>query len=260
MLKALWRSQTVQQTVGSMLAGYLRLVRRTNRPVLHRPDAYVRFAGFEPVILAMWHGQHFMIPVMKLPEQKFNVLISRHGDGEVNAIAVEKLGFGLVRGSGAQRADQIRKRGGARALIDMIAVLERGENMALTADVPKISRVCGRGIIALARASGRPIVPIAVTCSRRIDFQRSWDRSSVGLPFGSTALVIGEPIHVPRNADASAQEGARRAVERELDRVHAEGYALVGGVDPGANRASVTEARFRAQQDAGTASASGGAE
>ena len=250
MLKGLWRSPFVQQTIGSLLAGYLRLVRRTNRPVLHRPDAYERFAGFEPVILAMWHGQHFMIPVMKLPEQKFTVLISRHGDGEVNAIAVEKLGFGLVRGSGAQRADQIRKRGGGRALIDMIGVLERGGNMALTADVPKVSRVCGRGIIALARASGRPIVPIAVTCSRRIDFTRSWDCSSLGLPFGSCALVIGEPIHVSRTADAAVQEAARQAVERELDRVHAEGYRLVGGVDPGAGRASVEEARARARTSA----------
>jgi lysophospholipid acyltransferase (LPLAT)-like uncharacterized protein len=245
LLKAVWQSQGVRRALGSALAGYLRLVRRTNAKVLHRPDAYERFAGLEPVILAMWHGQHFMIPVMKLESQKFNVLISRHGDGEVNAIAVEKLGFGLVRGSGAQRSDQIRKRGGARALLAMLDVLASGENMALTADVPKVSRVCGRGIVALARKAGRPIVPIAVTCSRRIDFRRSWDRSSIGLPFGTTALAIGEPIWVAADADEAAMETARQAVERELDRVHAEAYGLIGSVDPGADRPEVEDARRR---------------
>lgn len=244
MLKAIWQSKPVRQGLGSLLAGYLRLVRLTNRCITETPEDYRRFAAMEPVILAMWHGQHFMIPVMKLPEQKFNVLISRHGDGEVNAIAVEKLGFGLVRGSGSQRSDQIRKRGGARALLGMLGVLERGENMALTADVPKVSRVCGRGIVALARKSGRPIVPVAVTCSRRIDLN-SWDRSSIGLPFGTTALVIGAPIHVAPDADDFAVETARRAVETELDRVHALGYRLVGGNDPGAGRDSVREARER---------------
>lgn len=253
MLKAIWQSKGFRRGLGTALAGYLRLVRRTNGKILHRPDAYERFATLEPVILAMWHGQHFMIPVMKLDSQKFNVLISRHGDGEVNAIAVERLGFGLVRGSGAQRADQIRKRGGVQALRGMLDVLARGENMALTADVPKVSRVCGRGIIALAKKAGRPIVPIAVSCSRRWDFRRAWDRSSIGLPFGNTALVIGEPIHVAADATDDAQELARQAVERELDRVHAEAYALVGSVDPGAGRPEVAVARERTIAVAGQA-------
>ena len=242
MFKRIWRARVVQEAIGSLLAGYLTLVKRTNRLILDSPDSYERFASLEPVIMAMWHGQHFMIPVAKRPEQKFTVLISRHGDGEVNALAVAKLGFGLVRGSGAQRSDQVRKRGGVKALLDMIGVLERGENMALTADVPKISRVCGRGIILLAQKSGRPIVPVAVVCSRRFDFD-SWDMSSLGLPFGSSAVVVGEPIHVARGADAPEIERARRAVEAELDRVHEVAYRLVGSADPGAGRASVADAR-----------------
>jgi len=246
-LKRIWRSTLVQQSLGGLLAAYLRFVRRSNTPVFDRPDSYKTFAGWEPVILAMWHGQHFMIPVMKLPEQKFNVLISRHGDGEVNAIAVQKLGFGLVRGSGAQRADQVRKRGGVKALLEMMDVLKRGENMALTADVPKISRVCGRGIIALAQKSGRPIVPVAVACSRAIHLS-TWDCSSIGLPFGKRALAFGAPIHVAADASPAEIEAARRLVEEELDRAHAVAYGLFGQTDPGANRDSVAAARAAAAQ------------
>lgn len=247
MLKALWRSKPVQEAMGSLLAGYLKLVRRTNRFVLGAPDAYDWAAAQEPYILAMWHGQHFMIPIARRPEQRYTVLISRHGDGEMNAIAVNKLGINLVRGSGAQRSDQVRKRGGVKALFDMLAVLERGDNMVLTADVPKVSRVCGRGIVTLAQKSGRPIIPIALVCSRRIDFN-TWDKSSIGLPFGTAAMVLGPAISVPTDASEAALEAARQRVETELDLAHEKAYGLVGCTDPGAGRASVAEARAAARQ------------
>jgi lysophospholipid acyltransferase (LPLAT)-like uncharacterized protein len=103
----------------------------------------------------------------------------------------------------------------------------------MTADIPKISRVCGTGVVALAQRSGRPIVPVAVVTSRRIDVQ-SWDRASIGLPFGRGAIVLGDPIFVPREADAAALEAARQAVEQSLDAVHARAYERVGSRDPGA--------------------------
>ena len=80
----------------------------------------------------------------------------------------------------------------------------------MTADVPKIARVCGEGIVTLARLSGRPIVPVAVVTSRRIDFE-SWDRASLGLPFGRGAMVLGEPIRVAaRRRRGRARGGAAR--------------------------------------------------
>ncbi|HVL72764.1 MAG TPA: DUF374 domain-containing protein, partial [Beijerinckiaceae bacterium] len=126
-----------------------------------------------------------------------------------------------------------REKGGASALRAMLRALAGGEMVVLTADVPKIARVCGPGIVALARLSGRPIVPVAVVTSRRLVF-KSWDRASIGLPFGRGAIVLGAPIFVPRDADEAALEQARRAVEEGLDRVHGRAYALVGAQDPGA--------------------------
>lgn len=249
MLKRLWRSKPVQAAMGSLLAGYLRLVQRTNRLVLADPAAYAWLKTQEPYILAMWHGQHFMIPIGKTPDQRYSVLISRHGDGEMNAIAVTKFGIDLIRGSGAQRADQVRKRGGVKALLAMLDVLRRGENMVLTADVPKISRVCGRGIITLAQKSGRPIIPIALVCSRRFDL-KSWDRTSIGAPFGTAALALGPAISVAADADDAALEVARQRVEEELDRAHAVAYGLIDDHDPGAGRADVAAARLAARQDA----------
>ena len=87
----------------------------------------------------------------------------------------------------------------------------------------------------LARLSGRPIYPLAVVTNRRFDF-KSWDRASLGKPFGRGAMVLGDPILVDRAADEDDQEQARLAVERGLDAVHARAYALVGSTDPGAGR------------------------
>ncbi len=242
MFKRLWRSRVIQASLGNLLAGYLYLVRATSRIIIEPPDGYDRKAADAPAICALWHGQHFMIPVGKRPQDKYRVLISRHGDGELNAIAASRFGIGLIRGSGAQRPDQIRKRGGVAALRAMLDTLAEGVHVTVTADVPKVSRVAGEGIVLLAKHSGRPIYPLTVVSRRRIDFP-SWDRASVGLPFSTCAVVIGAPIHVPPDADAEKIEMARRLVEASLDEVHARAFALLGSRDPGADRESVAKAR-----------------
>jgi len=52
-------------------------------------------------------------------------------------------------------------------------------------------------------------------------------------------MVLGEPVHVPRDSDDLTLESLRKTVERELDRVHERAYALVGSKDPGAKPHSV---------------------
>ncbi len=227
------------------MAAYLRLVQRTNRFVVEPQDVEANVYAKAPVIIAMWHGQHFMIPFIRRPQDRAAVMISRHGDGEINAVAVEALGFSTVRGSGAQRQDQVRKRGGAQALRAALQTLNDGISLGMTADVPKVSRVAGKGIVTLAQMSGKSIMPVAVVTSRRKDF-KSWDCTSIGLPFGRGAIVFGEMIHVPRKTDAAGLEQARVAVQTGLDAVHERAYALIGHTDPGAGRAIVAEGRAKA--------------
>jgi len=226
------KTRVAQETLGRMLAGYLRLVQRTNRIVFEPADIYDHVRPELPLIFAMWHGQHIMIPFARPDWMPACSLVSRHGDGGFNAVALRELGIGAIRGSGAL-GKKIREKGGASAFLAMVRRLSAGDTMVLTADVPKRARVVGPGIISLARASGRPIRAVAVVTSRRIDFN-SWDRASIGLPFGRCAIVVGEPIYVARDADETTQEAARLALQASLDDVHARGYALVGSRDPGA--------------------------
>ena len=172
----------------------------------------------------MWHGQHFMMPFLRR-HYRFKVLISRHSDGEINAIAAERLGVGAVRGSG-DHGGRFHVKGGVSAFRSMMELLADGWNMALTADVPKVSRVAGLGIIKLASESRRPIIPIALATSRRITLN-NWDRSEINLPFSRGAMVVGEPIRVPAAADADALEQARGALERALNAGTERAHALV---------------------------------
>jgi lysophospholipid acyltransferase (LPLAT)-like uncharacterized protein len=159
------------------------------------------------------------VPFFRRPEHRVKVLISRHRDGEINTIAAERLGVGTIRGSG-DHSRRFDRKGGVAAFKSMLDALAEGWNVALTADIPKVSRVAGSGIVTLARHSGRPIYPVAVTTSRRIELN-NWDRSEVSLPFGRFVIVVGDPISVASDADEAELECARRMVEAELNRVTA---------------------------------------
>ena len=231
MLKALGRWRPVQESAGFLASAYLGLVRATNGFVQEPPGFLEAITSDLPVIAAMWHGQHFMIHYAWPAGARVAALISRHRDGEINAVLLRRFGVRPIRGSGGA-ASGTRRRGGVTALLTMARVLAQGETVVMTADVPKIARKAGLGIVTLARISGRPIYPIAVVTSRRFDF-RSWDRASLGKPFGRGAIVLGAPIRVDRGADDATLEAARRAVEDGLNDVHARAYALVGSQDPG---------------------------
>jgi lysophospholipid acyltransferase (LPLAT)-like uncharacterized protein len=182
----------------------------------------------------MWHGQHFLIPFIRRAEDRAKVLVSRHRDGEINALAAERLGVGAIRGSGHHGGGFIGK-GGVSAFKEMLGALHEGYNVALTADIPKVARTAGLGIVKLASASGRPIYPIAIATRRRVELM-NWDRTTINLPFGRGAGVAGEPVRVPADADGAALEAGRHAVEVSLDAATARAYAIVDRQRKGESR------------------------
>lgn len=224
-------SQAFATIAGNLIALYLRLVRYTSRYVIDPPDAYTRVEPHLPVIVGMWHGQHFMAPFLRRRQDKASVLISRHGDGAINAVAAQSLGMGVIRGSGGRSRELTVEKGGISAFLQLRRTLARGINVALTADISRgESRRASNGIVQLARASGRPILPVAFATSRRIEF-KSWDRAAFNLPFSRMACVMGPLIEVPADADEEALEAKRLEVENGLNAVTARAYAIVDRTD-----------------------------
>jgi lysophospholipid acyltransferase (LPLAT)-like uncharacterized protein len=228
LVRDLLRSNWFQGAVGSLAAGFLRLVWRTNRFTFDPVDVYDIVEPELPAIFVFWHGQHFLTPFIKTKEDlhRAKVLISRHRDGEFNAIAAEQLGIGTIRGSG-DHGSAFHRKGGVGAFKEMVRALEQGYNVALTADVPKRARIAGLGIIMLARESGRPIMPFAMVTSRYWRL-KNWDQTTINLPFGRGALVGGEIIMVPPDADAEKMEERRARLEATLNDATMRAYAQVG--------------------------------
>ena len=233
-LRELTRSQWVQRATGLTAAHYLRLVWKTTRFTVEPSDAYERIPQHAPIILAFWHGQHFLTPFVKPKNLRAKVLISRHRDGEINAVAAERLGIETIRGSGSHGSDFARK-GGVFGFNALARALQDGCNVAMTADVPKVSRVAGLGVVKLAQLTGRPIYPIAIATRRRIVLD-NWDHTTINLPFGRGGGVAGAPIYVPEDASTETLELARRAVEESLNAVTSRAYELADGVAGGEPR------------------------
>jgi lysophospholipid acyltransferase (LPLAT)-like uncharacterized protein len=227
MFRNVLRSSWVQRAVGFLAAEFLRLVWLTNRFSYDPVDVYDIVEPQIPAIFAFWHGQHFMTPFIKTKaSHRGKVLISRHRDGEFNAIAAERLGIGTIRGSG-DHGSAFHRKGGVGAFKEMVRALADDYNVALTADVPKRSRVAGLGIIMLARESGRPIMPFAMATSRFIRL-KNWDRTTINLPFGRGALVGGDIMVVPSDADGETMERLRAQLEATLNDATRRAYVQVG--------------------------------
>src|SRR2546429_1266263 len=141
-VKRLVASRPFQKTTGVMAAEYLRLVWNTTRLVIEPEGIYERVDRDAPVIIAMWHGQHFLAPFIRRAQDRAKVLVSRHRDGEINALAVEWLGIDAIRGSGNHGGGFLGK-GGVSAVKEMLSALEAGHYNPLPAGIPQITPGAG---------------------------------------------------------------------------------------------------------------------
>lgn len=156
-------------------------------------------AGEKAFIFSLWHGH--LLPLLWFHRgQGIRILVSEHRDGEIIATVAESLGYGSIRGS--------TTRGGERALLSLIRVLEEGTEVAVTPDGPRgpAWRYQPGALVAAARARV-PILPIAAHADRAWRL-RSWDRFVVPKPFATVTVAYGNPVTVaaenPRAAATQA--------------------------------------------------------
>ena len=110
-------------------------------------------------IIAFWHC-HLLLMLHTKWHGPATVMISQSKDGEYIARVFDWYGVGSVRGSST--------RGGAKALRELIREAREGKSIVFTPDGPKgPPRVVKDGLIAAARATGLPIVPIAFAAKKK---------------------------------------------------------------------------------------------
>jgi lysophospholipid acyltransferase (LPLAT)-like uncharacterized protein len=198
--------------LGTALALYLRLVVRTCR--VAGP------ATRDQVVLAAWH--------------EFNMLtfiVARKRRGDLPHASFSTSGFrgvvisAMLKHSGTRvevfRLPPPDDRAAGRAFaLRMARTAESGASLIVTPDGPfGPYRVAKPGALILARASGLPVQPWAMSLRPAIHLPGRWDRQLLPVPFCRITMVEGQRIAVPPREPV---RGLVAAVEAELNRISAQ--------------------------------------
>ncbi len=229
--KPLAQSGFAKNLTASLIKLAMRFIRLTNPLVAGSPSFQNSvYERDEPAILALWHGQHILLPAFYPSRRPLVAMVSRSADAEINALVIEKFGIETVRGSGGRDSARHLDKGGAKALIALKKSLAAGKNVCMIADIPHgTPRDAGMGVVLLAKLSGRPIYPAALATSRRKVLEKSWDKTTINLPFGRSALAAADPVFVAADADEAEMERKRRELTDALNAATTEAYRLVDG-------------------------------
>lgn len=192
-------------------AGYLHLIGKTSQVLtVDHPASLSLRREKKPTIYALWHNQQVFLSYHHRGEGAA-IMVSRSNDGEYIAQVMKRMGLPAVRGSSS--------RGGQQAFRQMLEILKAGGQVGFTPDGPKGPvHSIHDGIVAAARVSGVPIVPVAVRSRREIRF-KSWDGFRLPLPFNTIVVSHGPPLTIAANIeDESARLKIREALFQNEER------------------------------------------
>jgi lysophospholipid acyltransferase (LPLAT)-like uncharacterized protein len=211
-----------------LVQAYIRLVYRTGRWSVEGADfpAAIRARG-QAFILAFWHGRLLMMPMAWQGLAPMHMLISQHTDGRIIAGAVRHFDIDSINGSTTD--------GGSAAVRAMVRWLKSGDCVGITPDAPEGPAMrASRGLIAIARLAGTPVVPL-VYATRRRRILRSWDQFHLPLPFSRGIFLWGEPVAVSADLDEAGMEKCRLLIEQRLNALTSEADRRMGheAVPPG---------------------------
>ena len=227
-LKRVGNTPSLWRAAGTLGAGFMRLVYATTSFTIEPGSPFDIYRDLAPFILTTWHGQLLMAPRLVRKGVRVRGLVSKSRDGDLSAAYLGSFGVEVVRGSGGRDRRYTVEKGGVRAFLLLKKSLEEGVSVATTADVSNtVRRHCGEGVVALARLTGRPVIPMGFATSHWFAL-RSWDRATFHLPFSRGAIVAGAPVFVPADADEAAFEAKRLEIERGVNAAVDRAYALVG--------------------------------
>ena len=162
---------------------------------------------------AYWHQHHIIgsMLVRRWLARGFRpcFLVSGSVDGDVPERIARAWGIEVIRGSANQS--------GALALRDQQRMMKEGYSIVTTADGPRgPQHEFKAGTVLMARVAGVPILPIGCAADRAWYLEKRWDRFMIPKPFARIAIVVGEPVPVPRDIALDALEPVRQNVQQRV--------------------------------------------
>ena len=198
-------------------AGYafLRTLSASLRLRWEDPEDHLSTIGKSPAIFALWHNRLILsLPsyrkyfLARHPHRRLVALISASKDGALLSRLMTHHGVESVRGSSSRR--------GGQALKELISLIRRGYDVAITPDGPRGPKYeVQDGVVMMAQLTGLPVVPMSAQIhSKKV--LGSWDGFQVPLPFARCDIRMGKPVWVDRKGDDVVREAARRQIQERM--------------------------------------------
>ena len=163
-------------------------------------------------IYTFWHNRVFLATYF-WRRRRIVVMTSRSFDGEYIARFIQRFGYGAARGSST--------RGATGAIVEMVRLMRAGCPTAFTIDGPKGPRYIAKmGAVLLAKKTGNPILPFAITARKFWEAKKSWDGFQTPKPFTRARVYIAPPIYVPPDADEEQLKAKRDELQSALDEIN----------------------------------------
>jgi lysophospholipid acyltransferase (LPLAT)-like uncharacterized protein len=189
--------------------GLIQVIARTVRFEVEGQEHWDAAADGGLPIYTFWHDS-IVLATYFFRHRRIIVMTSQSFDGEYIARFIQRFGYGAARGSST--------RGGIGALVEMIRLVKQGYPAAFTIDGPKGPRHEAKmGAVLLAKKTGQPILPFAITPAACWNLTRSWDRMGIPKPFSRALVGFAPPLYVPRDADDAALELKQAQLQTALD-------------------------------------------
>lgn len=169
-------------------------------------------SGEKKVIFCLFHGDYLLF-FPRFGGRNICIFTTQSRRGEVLAEIMRIFGY---------HPGIIPEKSGNHSPMDWMAgEIQKGYHAGIVVDGPlgpyhKVKP----GAVVLAQRTGNVIIGVGVASCWRMALQKRWDRYTIPLPFTRAAMVFGEPIHVPGDADTQAIESFRQQVEEELLRLN----------------------------------------
>jgi lysophospholipid acyltransferase (LPLAT)-like uncharacterized protein len=174
----------------------------------------------ERIVLLMLHQDVFVAPWF-LRGLEVCGLASTGDAGDIIDSVMRSLGHSNVRGGTSGRESRRRTLGALRDMIRHGRAHAGGFIIAITPDGsigPAGACKPGFGLVALE--TGASVWCIKIHASPSI-LLKTWDRTTIPLPFSRVWARMEGPFEIPANADAAALEDVRERAESSIHRLHA---------------------------------------
>jgi lysophospholipid acyltransferase (LPLAT)-like uncharacterized protein len=136
-------------------------------------------------------------------------MVARDPRGDSLSLLCHLLGLGVVRGD--------REQGGWEALIELAGEIERGACVIITADGGGPAREAKTGAVALASATGAPLIALGADCHPALSMPHKWDAPRNPIPFCRLAVTTSESYHCPFPLDLPSLEQSRCRLQSILN-------------------------------------------